>query len=162
MGGVNYRPRRLRGVCETREPGCLGVPGTMILDIVEGVDALDATSASAACFADLEETQVQNDGLLSVHLLFALSSHFGLQFRLARELSVRLFAQAPFVEILFLHRVEDRTELRCEIGLGGFSLPLRNDRRLTQPVCVNGSHLRHVLLGSEDKFVIYDICRGVC
>ena len=52
--GVNYRPRRLRGVCETREPVDLGVPGTMILDIVEGVDALDATSASAACFADLE------------------------------------------------------------------------------------------------------------
>ena len=49
-----YRPRRLRGVCETREPVCLGVPGTMILDIVEGVDAFDATSASAACFADLE------------------------------------------------------------------------------------------------------------
>lgn len=31
----------------------LGVPGTMILDIVEDVDALDAISASAACFADL-------------------------------------------------------------------------------------------------------------
>jgi len=54
---VIYKPGRLRGVCETREPVCLGVPGMMILDIVEGVDALDATSASAACFADLEETQ---------------------------------------------------------------------------------------------------------
>ena len=90
----------------------------MILDIVEGVDALDATSASAACFADLEETQEQQDELLSVHPLFTLSGHFGLQFRLARELSVRLFAQAPFVEILLLHRVENRTELRCETRLG--------------------------------------------
>ena len=54
-----YRPRRLRGVCETRDPVYLGVPGTMIFDIVEEADALDATSASAACFADLEETQDQ-------------------------------------------------------------------------------------------------------
>ena len=57
---------------------------------------------------------------LIVHLLFTLSSHFGLQFRLARELSIRLFAQAPFVEILLLYRVEDRTELRCETALGNF------------------------------------------
>ena len=97
-----------------------------------------------------------------MHLLFTLSSHFGLQFRLARELSVRLFAQAPFIEILLLHRVEDRTELRCETELGDSDSPLRNDRRLTEPVCVNGSHLRHVLLGSKDKFVIDDVCRGVC
>jgi hypothetical protein len=48
-----HNPRRLRGVCETREPVCLGVPGTMILDIVEEAEALEATSASAACFADL-------------------------------------------------------------------------------------------------------------
>ena len=58
---VIYKPRRLRGVCETREPVCLGVPGTMILDIVEGVDAFDAISASTACFADLEGAQDQND-----------------------------------------------------------------------------------------------------
>jgi len=89
---VVHRPRRLRGVCETREPVYLGVPGAMILDIVEGVDALDATSASAACFADLEENQDWNDVSLTVHLLFTLPSHFGLQFRLARELSIRLFA----------------------------------------------------------------------
>ena len=50
-----YKPRRLRGVCETREPVCLGVPGTMILDIVEEAEDFDATSASAACFADLGE-----------------------------------------------------------------------------------------------------------
>ena len=35
----------------------LGVPGTMILDIVEEAEVLDATSASAACFADLEQNQ---------------------------------------------------------------------------------------------------------
>jgi hypothetical protein len=32
----------------------------MIFDIVEEADTLDATSASAACFADLEETQDQS------------------------------------------------------------------------------------------------------
>lgn len=120
---VIYRPRRLRGVCDAREPVCLGVPGTIILEAVDGVDALDATSASAACFADLKETQGQSDTSLIVHSLFTLSSHFGLQFRLARELSIRLFAQAPFVEILLLHRVEDRTEFRCETVLGN-SQPL--------------------------------------
>ena len=83
LGRLIYRPRRLRGVCDPREPVYLGVPGTMILDIVEGVDALDATSASAACFADLEETQDENDASLGVHPLFTLSSHFGLQLRLA-------------------------------------------------------------------------------
>lgn len=48
-----YKPMRLRGVCDTREPVYPGVPGTMTLDVVEEVEALDATSASAACFAVL-------------------------------------------------------------------------------------------------------------
>lgn len=55
----------------------------MTLDIVEEADVLDATSASAAFFADLKKDQGQNSVLLIVHLLFALSSHLGLQFRLA-------------------------------------------------------------------------------
>jgi len=55
----------------------------MILDIVEEADALDATSASAACFADLGESQGQSNVPLVVHPLFTLSSHLGLQFRLA-------------------------------------------------------------------------------
>lgn len=55
----------------------------MILDIVEEVDTLDATSASAACFADLKENQGQSSVLLIVHLLFTLAGHLGLQFRLA-------------------------------------------------------------------------------
>ena len=75
----------------------------MILDVVEEVEVLDATSASAACFADLEENQGQNNVFLIDHLLFTLSSHFGFQFRLARELSICSFAQASFVEILLLH-----------------------------------------------------------
>ena len=98
---------------------------------------------------------------LIVHLLFTLSGHFGLQFRLARKFSIRLLAQASFVEILLLHRVEDRTELRCET-IRKSSTTVRDDRRLTEPVCVNGSHLCHVLLGGEDKFMIDDICWGIC
>ena len=61
----------------------LGVPGTMILVAVEEDEVLEATSASAACFADLQENQGQSSVLLIVHLLFTLSSHFGLQLRLA-------------------------------------------------------------------------------
>lgn len=92
----------------------------MILEIVEDADALDATSASAACFADLGRNQGLSNLLLIVHPLFTLSSHLGLQFRLAREFTVSLFAQASLVKILLLHRVEHRTELRYEITLRNF------------------------------------------
>ena len=57
-------------------------------------------------------------------------------------------------------RRQNRAPLKNHIRK--FSTPPRIGMRLTEPVCVNGSHLRHVLLRSEDKFVIDDICRGVC
>jgi len=53
----HYIPALLLGVCVTLEPApmpaCLGVPGTMILEL-EPDDILVAMASSAAFFADLE------------------------------------------------------------------------------------------------------------
>jgi hypothetical protein len=54
----------------------LGVPGTITLDIVDEAEVLEATSASAASFADLEEHQCQGSVSPIVYSLFALASHF--------------------------------------------------------------------------------------
>ena len=61
---------------------------------------------------------------------------------------------------LSLSRRQNQAPLRNRVK--EFPTLLRNDRRLTKPVCVNGGHLRHVFLGSKDKFMIDDICWGVC